>query len=167
MSKISAPHWLFAPPPVRPTPQIRQSAKLFLQSLELGLPQPLTHTRVSPPPLTLWFRGEGHTHWRERAVRESQFQRGDIHCGTLDMYVICAPPPLPPCNQAPSTSTLSGCTSYPHQRWHASALSATPPSPLPPCWPSWRVGGAAVGVARPTAPSGSCPYRRFSTTTRS
>jgi hypothetical protein len=37
--------------------QRRQSAKFFLQSLELGLPHPL-----------LWFRGEGH-------------QRGTIACG--------------------------------------------------------------------------------------
>ncbi len=40
--------------------QSRQSAKLFLQ-LELGLPQPLTGTRVCPP--TLWFRGEGYTRY--------------------------------------------------------------------------------------------------------
>jgi hypothetical protein len=31
-------------------PQSRQSAKLFLQSLELGLSQPLTRRRVCPPP---------------------------------------------------------------------------------------------------------------------
>jgi hypothetical protein len=35
-----------------------------------------------------WFRGEGHTRWRER-VGESQFRRGDIHCGTLySLYCI-------------------------------------------------------------------------------
>ncbi len=32
-------------------PQSRQSAKLYLQSSELGLPQPLTRRRVCPPPL--------------------------------------------------------------------------------------------------------------------
>jgi hypothetical protein len=32
------------------TPQSRHSAKLFLQSSELGLPQPLTRRRVCPPP---------------------------------------------------------------------------------------------------------------------
>ncbi len=31
-------------------PQSRQNAKLFLESSELGLPQPLTRRRVSPPP---------------------------------------------------------------------------------------------------------------------
>jgi hypothetical protein len=31
--------------------QSRQSAKLFLKSSELGLPQPLTRRRVCPPPL--------------------------------------------------------------------------------------------------------------------
>ncbi len=39
--------------------QSRQSAKLFLQSPELALPQPLTRRRVCPPP-------RGHTRWRER-----------------------------------------------------------------------------------------------------
>jgi hypothetical protein len=33
--------------------QSRQSAKLFLQSSELGLPHPLTRTRVCTPPLLL------------------------------------------------------------------------------------------------------------------
>jgi hypothetical protein len=46
--------------------QSRQSAKLFLQSSELGLHQPLTRRRVCPPPPNLWYRGEGHTRWRER-----------------------------------------------------------------------------------------------------
>jgi hypothetical protein len=41
-------------------PQSRQSAKLFLQSSELGLPQPLTPRRVCE------FWGEGHIRWRER-----------------------------------------------------------------------------------------------------
>ncbi len=40
--------------------QSRQSAKLFLQSSELGLPHPLTRRRVCPP---LWTGGGGvHTH---------------------------------------------------------------------------------------------------------
>ncbi len=38
-------------------PQSRQSAKLFLQSSELGLPQPITGRRGLPPPLQ--FRGRG------------------------------------------------------------------------------------------------------------
>ncbi len=37
-------------------PQSRQSAKLFLKSSELGLPQPLTRSRVCPPP-RFWGRG--------------------------------------------------------------------------------------------------------------
>ncbi len=61
----------------------RQSAKLFLQSSELGLPQPL-----KPPPL-LVPGGGAHTLAKE-GVREYQFRRGDIHCGTLYMYVLCA-----------------------------------------------------------------------------
>jgi hypothetical protein len=43
--------------------QSRQSGKLFHQSSELRLPQPLTRRRVCPPPR---FWGEGHTRWRER-----------------------------------------------------------------------------------------------------
>ncbi len=63
------------------TPRGRQSAKLFLQSSELGLPQPLTHRRVCPPP-HLVPGGGAHSLARE-GVGESQVRRGDIHCGTL------------------------------------------------------------------------------------
>ena len=70
-------------------PQSRQSAKLFLQSLELGLPQPLTRRRVCPPPLIPG--GVAHSLARE-GVGESQFRRGDIHCGNLYMYVLCVCP---------------------------------------------------------------------------
>ncbi len=52
---------IFSPPA---PPQSRQSAKPFLLSSELGLPQPLTRRRVCPPP-PLGFRGEGHTRWQE------------------------------------------------------------------------------------------------------
>ncbi len=54
--------------------QSRQSAKLFLQSSELGLPQPLTHRRECPPPL--WFGGEGHTRWRGRSWESPNFDEG-------------------------------------------------------------------------------------------
>jgi hypothetical protein len=47
----------------------RQSAKPFLQSSELGLPQPLTSRRVSPPPPPV-LGGGTHTRWRKRG-RES------------------------------------------------------------------------------------------------
>ncbi len=52
----------------------RQSAKPFLQSLELGLPQPLTRTRVFPLPL--WFWGERHTRWRERGWESPNSDEG-------------------------------------------------------------------------------------------
>ncbi len=58
--------------------QSRQSAKLFLQSSESGLPQPLTRRRVCPSPPVLW--GGAHSLAREGLV-EYQFRRGDIHCG--------------------------------------------------------------------------------------
>ncbi len=67
--------------------QSRQSAKLFLQSSELGLPQPLTRRRVCHPPPPLVPGGGAHSLARE-GVGESQFQRGDIHCGTLYIYVL-------------------------------------------------------------------------------
>ncbi len=67
-------------------PQSRQSSKLILQSSELGLPQPLT-LRRGPP---LWFRGEDVHSLATEGVGESEFRRGDIHCGTLNIYVLCA-----------------------------------------------------------------------------
>ncbi len=70
-------------------PQSRQSAKLSLKSSELGLPKPLTRRRVCPPPGS-GGRDMHSTLARERGLGESQFQRGDIHCGTLYIYVLCA-----------------------------------------------------------------------------
>jgi hypothetical protein len=57
------------------TLQSIQSAKLFLKSSELGLPQPLTSRRVYPPP-PLWFLWgggvliltRGHTLWYSRYI---------------------------------------------------------------------------------------------------
>ncbi len=64
--------------------QSRQSAMPYLQSSELGLPQPLTRRRVCPPRFGSW--GEAHSLAR-KGVGDSQFRRGDIHCtvhcGTL------------------------------------------------------------------------------------
>jgi hypothetical protein len=71
----------------RDSAQSRQSAMLFLQSSVLGLPQPLTRRRVCPS--TFGSGGEGHTRWRERGLGESQFQRGELHCCTLYIYVLC------------------------------------------------------------------------------
>jgi hypothetical protein len=62
-------------------PQSRQSAKLFLQLSELGLPKPLTRRRVCPPP-PLVLGGGAHSLAR-KGVGESKFRRGNIHCGTL------------------------------------------------------------------------------------
>ncbi len=69
-------------------PQSRQSAKLFLQSSESGLPQPLTRRRVCPPSPVLG--GGAHSLARE-GLGESQFRRGDIHCGTFYIYALCGP----------------------------------------------------------------------------
>jgi hypothetical protein len=54
--------------------QSMQSAKLFLQSSELGLPQPLTRRRVCPPPV---LAGGAHSLARE-GLGESQVRRGDL-----------------------------------------------------------------------------------------
>jgi hypothetical protein len=68
--------------------QSRQSAKLFLQSLDLGLPHPLSRRRVCPPPP---FGPGGRAHsLAGEGLGESQFRRGDIHCGALYIYVLCA-----------------------------------------------------------------------------
>ncbi len=65
----------------RISPQSRQSAKPFLKSSELELPQPLTRRRVCPPPP--FGSGGGAHSLARKGVGESQFRRGDIHCGTL------------------------------------------------------------------------------------
>jgi hypothetical protein len=68
-------------------PLSRQSAKIFLQSSELGLPHPLTRRRVCYPT----FGSMGATlACGKRGVGGAQFQRGDRHCGTLGKYVLCA-----------------------------------------------------------------------------
>jgi hypothetical protein len=54
-------------------------------------PTPHPQASVLPP---LWFRGEGHTRWRERGWESPNSNEWtmDIHCGTLYIYVLCAPP---------------------------------------------------------------------------
>ncbi len=60
--------------------QGRQSAKLFLQSSEWGLPHPLNRRRVCPP--ILWSgRGGGAHSLAGEGLGEYQFRRGNIHCG--------------------------------------------------------------------------------------
>ncbi len=60
-------------------PQSRQSAMLFLQSSELGLPlSPSPH----PQPLTPVLGGGTHSLARD-GLGESQFRRRDIHCGCI------------------------------------------------------------------------------------
>ncbi len=48
---------------------------------------PTPHPQASAPP-PLWFQGKG-TLASGKGVGESQFRRGDIHCGTLYIYVLC------------------------------------------------------------------------------
>jgi hypothetical protein len=68
-------------------PPSRQIGKLLLRSSELGLPQPLTCRRMCPPP-PLVPGGGSHSLARD-GVGESQFRRGDVHCGTLFICTLC------------------------------------------------------------------------------
>ncbi len=52
-------------------------------------PNPSLAGEFAPPPP--WFWGEGHTRWLREGLGESQFWRGDIHSGTLYIYVLCGP----------------------------------------------------------------------------
>jgi hypothetical protein len=64
---------------------VRVVNRRFLRSselTELRLPQPLTGRRVCPPPR---YGGGAHSLARE-GLGESQFRRGDIHCGILYIY---------------------------------------------------------------------------------
>ncbi len=80
--------------------QSRQSAKPFLQSSELGLPQPFTRRRMCPPPLWFrWFRGQRRTRWRQWRERGWESPNSDEGAYTvvlyLYMYFVFAP--HPPC----------------------------------------------------------------------
>jgi hypothetical protein len=90
MEREALMYWL----PLRGSPaaQSRQSAKLFLQSSELELAHPLAAGEGAAHPLAAGegaphplVRGGGHTRLRERGWGESQYRRGDIHCGALNI----------------------------------------------------------------------------------
>jgi hypothetical protein len=60
----------------------------FFSVVGMGtLPTPHPQASVPPPPPVLG--GGAHSLARE-GLGESQFRRGDIHCGTLYIYVLCA-----------------------------------------------------------------------------
>jgi hypothetical protein len=65
--------------------QSRQSAKLFSSRRNWDSPNPSPAGECAPP---LVPEGGAHSLEREGAG-ESQFQRGDVHCGTLYIYVLC------------------------------------------------------------------------------
>ena len=61
-------------------PQSRQSAKRFSSRWNWDSPTPLAAGECAPPP----FGPGGRAHsLAAKGVGESQFQRGDIHCGAL------------------------------------------------------------------------------------
>ncbi len=62
-----------------PNPQSRQSAKVFSPVVGIGTP-PTPHPLVP---------GGGANSLAREEVGESQFRRGDIHCGTLYLCVLC------------------------------------------------------------------------------
>jgi hypothetical protein len=76
----------FPCPPLKP--QSRQSAKLFFQLSELGLPHPLSRRRVCHP--SFGSGGGAQSLAREGVGIDSQFRRGDVHCGTL-IYMYFVP----------------------------------------------------------------------------
>ncbi len=57
----------------------------FSQVVGIGTP-PTPHPQASVPP---FGSGGGASSLAKEGVGESQFRRGDIHCGTLYMYVLC------------------------------------------------------------------------------
>ncbi len=58
----------------------RQSARLLLQSSELGPPIPVPAGERCP---SLWFRGGGSLSLAGERGGRTKFGRGDIHSGTL------------------------------------------------------------------------------------
>ncbi len=84
--------------------QSRQSAKLFLQSSELGLPQPLTRRRVCSPTPRFW--GEGHTRWRRGVGRVPIPTKGQTLWYSLDICTSCILR-----DRRPSTTAFPAC-------WH-------------------------------------------------
>jgi hypothetical protein len=97
--------------------------------------------RITPPTsnphasmFTPLVPGKGHTRWLERGVGESQFRRGDIHCGTLCIYVLCALIALPP----------GGRSQYYLSTWEAWATGAMP----------WGNGTWAATPRRSRPPTG-------------
>ncbi len=66
--------------------QSRQSAKLFSSRRNWDSPNPSSAGECAPPPLV---PGGGAHSLARKGVGESQFRRGDIHCGTLYIYVLC------------------------------------------------------------------------------
>ncbi len=67
--------------------QSRQSARLFLQSSELGLPQPLTRRRVCPP-LLVGGGGGGNSLAGEGVVGPNSVEGTDTVV-LLPPYVLC------------------------------------------------------------------------------
>ncbi len=67
--------------------EYRQSAQLFLQSSELGFPNPSPVGKCARcHPLV---PGGGEHSLARDGVGESQFRRGEINCGTLYLYALC------------------------------------------------------------------------------
>ena len=69
--------------------RIGRELSFFSSRRNLGLPLPFSHRRVWPS--NFWSGGRTHSlAWEE--LEESQFRRGDIHCGAL--YTVYKPTSL-------------------------------------------------------------------------
>ncbi len=63
--------------------QSRQSARLFLQSSELGTPTPSPSVKCAP-----WFGGQGHTRLREPGEGGPNSDEGTDNV-VLEVYTVC------------------------------------------------------------------------------
>ncbi len=120
-------------------PQSRQSAKLFLQSSDLGLPQPLTLGRVLPPPPPT-PGGRGTLAGERGGGRVPILTKGHT-CGTLYKYVLCDLIALPPGGRSP----------YYLSTWEAWATGAMP----------WGNGTWAATPRRSRPPTGISAHTSF------
>jgi hypothetical protein len=83
ISEESQQNWLknqLYVPPQGFLAQSRQSAKRFSSRWNWDSPTPLAAGEYAPPPFGMG--GRAHS-LAAKGVGESQFQRGDIHCGAL------------------------------------------------------------------------------------
>jgi hypothetical protein len=68
--------------------QSRQSTKLSLQSSEMGPSTPSPAGECVPPPFGSWGETDSLAGEKEEGGGGPDSDEGDIHCGTLGIYVL-------------------------------------------------------------------------------